>query len=40
MKTNSHKVEDYDLVLDAEYGKEGIPQRVQSENKTKAFYIS
>ena len=24
MKTNNHKIEDYDLVLDAKYGKEEI----------------
>ncbi|EFA91778.1 DNA-binding helix-turn-helix protein [Hoylesella buccalis ATCC 35310] len=40
MKTNSHKIEDYDLVLDAKYGKEGTPQRVQFENEAKAFYAS
>ena len=40
MKTNNHKIEDYDLVLDAKYGKEGTPQRVQFENESKAFYAS
>lgn len=40
MKTNNHKIEDYDLVLDAKYGKEGTPQRVQLENEAKAFYAS
>ena len=40
MKTNNHKIEDYDLVLDAKYGKEGTPQRVQFENGAKAFYAS
>ena len=40
MKTNNHKIEDYDLVLDAKYGKEGKPQRVQFENEAKAFYAS
>ncbi|WP_278843525.1 helix-turn-helix domain-containing protein [Hoylesella timonensis] len=40
MKTNNHKIEDYDLVLDAKYGKEGTPQRVQFENEAKAFYAS
>lgn len=37
MKTNNHKIEDYDLVLDEKYGKEGTPQRVQFENEAKAF---
>ena len=27
MQTNNHKIEDYDLVLDAKYGKGGTPQR-------------
>ncbi len=40
MKTNNHKIEDYDLVLDAKYGKEGTPQRVQFENEAKTFYVS
>lgn len=40
MKTNNHKIEDYDLVLDAKYGKGGTPQRVQFENEAKAFYAS
>ncbi|PVX53578.1 helix-turn-helix domain-containing protein [Hallella colorans] len=40
MKTNNHKIEDYDLVLDEKYGKEGTPQRVQFENEAKAFYAS
>jgi len=40
MKTNNQKIEDYDLVLDAKYGKEGTPQRVQFENEAKAFYAS
>lgn len=40
MKTNNHKIEDYDVVLDANYGKEGTPQRVQFENEAKAFYAS
>lgn len=40
MTTNNHKIEDYDLVLDAKYGKEGTPQRLQFENEAKAFYAS
>ena len=40
MKTNNHKIEDYDLVLDTKYGKEVTPQRVQFENEAKAFYAS
>ena len=40
MKTNNHKIEDYYLVLDAKYGKEGTPQRIQFEDEAKAFYAS
>ena len=40
MQTNNHKIEDYDLVLDAKYGKEGTPQRAQFEEEAKAFYAS
>ncbi|MFQ7113497.1 helix-turn-helix domain-containing protein [Hallella bergensis] len=40
MKTNNHKIEDYDLVLDTKYGKEGTPQRIQFEDEAKAFYAS
>lgn len=40
MQTNNHKIEDYDLVLDGKYGKEGTPQRAQFEEEAKAFYAS
>lgn len=40
MQTNNHKIEDYDLVLDSKYGKEGTPQRAQFEEEAKAFYAS
>jgi DNA-binding XRE family transcriptional regulator len=40
MQTNNHKIEDYDLVLDAKYGKEGTPERAQFEQEAKAFYAS
>lgn len=40
MQTNNHKIEDYDLVLDAKYGKEGTPQRARFEEEAKAFYAS
>lgn len=40
MQTNNHRIEDYDLVLDAKYGKEGTPQREQFEEEVKAFYAS
>ncbi|SES65202.1 helix-turn-helix domain-containing protein [Prevotella sp. kh1p2] len=40
MQTNNHKIEDYDLVLDAKYGKEGTPQREKFEEDARAFYAS
>lgn len=40
MQTNNHKIEDYDLVMDAKYGKEGTPERAQFEQEAKAFYAS
>ena len=40
MQTNNHKIEHYDLVLDAKYGKEGTPERAQFEVEAKAFYAS
>jgi hypothetical protein len=35
MQTNNHKIEDYDAVLDAKFGKSGTPLRVEAE-----FYAS
>lgn len=40
MQTNNHKVEDYDIVLDTKYSKEGTEQRAQFEEEAKAFYAS
>ncbi|MDR3272286.1 MAG: helix-turn-helix domain-containing protein [Flavobacteriaceae bacterium] len=38
MKTNNHKIVDYDAVLDAKFGKEGTPSRIEAEEKAFAFY--
>ncbi len=38
MKTNNHKIVDYDDVLDAKFGKEGTPSRIEAERKAFAFY--
>ncbi|MGI6222416.1 MAG: helix-turn-helix domain-containing protein [Prevotella sp.] len=38
MRTNNHKIVDYDAVLDAKFGKEGTPQRAQAEEEAYAFY--
>ncbi|MCL1942387.1 MAG: helix-turn-helix domain-containing protein [Candidatus Azobacteroides sp.] len=38
MKTNNHQLIDYDVVLDAKFGKEGTPERMEAEEKAVAFY--
>lgn len=40
MRTNNHKIEDYDAVLDAKYGKVGTAERAQFEEEAEAFYAS
>lgn len=40
MQTNNHKVEDYDLVLDSLYGKEGSAERLRFEEEAKAYYAA
>ena len=38
MQTNNHKINDYDAVLDAKFGKEGTPSRIAAEERAFAFY--
>lgn len=38
MNTNEQMIQDYDAVLDARYGKEGTPERVQFEEEAYAYY--
>ncbi len=38
MQTSNHKIVDYDLVLDAKFGKEGTPERIQAEEAAYSFY--
>lgn len=38
MEINNHKIEDYDVVLDAKFGKEGTSERLEAENKAYAFF--
>lgn len=38
MQTNNHKIEDYDIVLDAKFGAPGTPQRIAAEEQAYAFY--
>ncbi len=40
MKTNNHQIVDYNLVLDAKFGKEGSPERIKHEEAAKAFYAA
>lgn len=40
MEINNHKIVDYDAILDAKFGKEGISERVEAENKAYTFYTS
>ena len=38
MRTNDHQIRDYDVVLDAEFGKPGSPERDQAIEEAYAFY--
>jgi DNA-binding XRE family transcriptional regulator len=38
MQTNNHQIVDYDLVLDADFGKPGTQERIDAEEKAYAFY--
>ena len=38
MHKNNHKIVDYGAVLDAEFGKEGTPERIKAEEEAYAFY--
>ena len=40
MQTNNHRIVDYDLVLDAKFGKEGTPERIRHEEEARAFYAA
>lgn len=40
METNNHQIVDYDVVLDAKFGKEGTPERAKAEDDAYAFYTS
>jgi len=39
MQTNNHKIVDYDAVLDAKFGKEGTPERIQAEEAAYSFLL-
>lgn len=38
MNTSEPMIQDYDVVLDARYGKEGTPERVKFEEEAYAYY--
>ena len=38
MQTNDHQIRDYDIALDAEFGKPGTPQRAKAIEEAYAFY--
>ena len=38
MQTNNHTIVEYDLVLDAKFGKEGTPERAKAEEAAYSFY--
>lgn len=38
MQTNNHKIEDYDAVLDAKFGKDGAESRMKAEEEADNFY--
>ena len=38
MKTNNHKIVDYDAVLNAKFGEPGTPSRIEAEEKAWSFY--
>ena len=38
MQTNDHQIRDYDIVLDAEFGKPGTAERAKATEEAYAFY--
>ncbi|MBQ8839646.1 MAG: helix-turn-helix transcriptional regulator [Bacteroidales bacterium] len=38
MQTNDHQIRDYDVVLDAEFGNAGTPERAKALEEAYAFY--
>ena len=38
MQTNNHEIRDYDVVLDAKFGKPGTLSRIEAEEQAWAFY--
>ena len=38
MPTNNHKIEDYDIVLNAKYGNPGTPERAKAEEDAYNYY--
>ena len=40
MQKNNHKINDYDMVLDAKFGKRGTSEREMNEDKARDFYTA
>lgn len=40
MKTNNHQINDYSVVLECKYGKEGTVERAQFDEEAYSFYTS
>jgi ribosome-binding protein aMBF1 (putative translation factor) len=38
MQTNDHLIRDYDKILDAKFGSEGTPSRLEAEERAYSFY--
>lgn len=38
MQTNNHQIRDYDVVLNAKFGKEGTPERERAIDEARSFY--
>lgn len=40
IQTNTHRINDYDMVLDARFGKCGTQEREKNEDKARDFYTA
>lgn len=40
MQKSNHKINDYDMVLDAKFGKRGTSEREMNEDKARDFYTA
>lgn len=40
MHKNNHKIVNYDLILDKEFGKVGTPERAKAEKEAYSFFMA